>query len=680
MPSPKINPRSIYTLLEKEAAENPTLKQVIDRFKGTDYQELAKQSPVSVKRWVDTLKSDVAEGRPLSEILIKAKDTITNPGGVPRSQALVPKGPADLVPVTKGSADLVPKVDPNLVPAVRGPTDLVPVPKGPTDLVPVIRSSAGPEATPVKSQKLFPTNDGSVIELGAGERGIVPVERKPVFGEPPEGGTSDYPYWKPGTSSIEGGEGYRVSEQSLPTLGDRVKTGAKVLGTTAAVGAGASALSGDQPVSASEGEVPLPSRESTPSQQSSPPDVSSPFSGQGPLRSLVNRPETAAADKTKDTPPPPPPPAEAEKGGGGGGNLEARIRAANASSAKQQATIDTARTKALKDIHDEAKSSKGEADTKLSGEISRLDNLRESIQQDAKDNRDRAAWAQVGETLGQAFAKIGAGAQGMRTGLDTTTGLKFDKHDWNQEYADILSNLKEGLHDIQFQSSLAERNRDRMLRDVERIEALKSAETEHGFGKQERQEEQSLANRTGAITHEWSSAEQAARDAARQQAAEASQGRLFEQQSKLIADKETAQERKEEAKQSLKNRTEFNQALNSLPVFAQQMNSGRASPDMVKSYEDSVKKVASGMSVADGMRFQEALEGKGWFGKSWLPGNKIDVEGLRDVLRSVRPKAVRPSSTEPAPAPKIQPGQRVEYPKGSGKWYNVDSKGDMTPA
>ena len=74
-----------------------------------------------------------------------------------------------------------------------------------------------------------------------------------------------------------------------------------------------------------------------------------------------------------------------------------------------------------------------------------LENTYRTEQQNAKSDIERK---ELAETLGHAFAQFGAGLQGLKSGIDMTTGLKFNKTDWNKRYEQALDELKTNLTDL----------------------------------------------------------------------------------------------------------------------------------------------------------------------------------------------------------------------------------------
>lgn len=80
--------------------------------------------------------------------------------------------------------------------------------------------------------------------------------------------------------------------------------------------------------------------------------------------------------------------------------------------------------------------------------MSRLDALGAQYQAAYKEQLDSNAVKELGEKLGGALARIGAGIQGQRTGYDTTTGLKFDVTDWTRRNEQALGELKAGIESL----------------------------------------------------------------------------------------------------------------------------------------------------------------------------------------------------------------------------------------
>jgi hypothetical protein len=103
---------------------------------------------------------------------------------------------------------------------------------------------------------------------------------------------------------------------------------------------------------------------------------------------------------------------------------------------------------AIKDIQEKVKEDVGIVRKQFSPEISRLQQLAEQYSADYRQNKEKAEWGEVAERLGHAFAQLGAGYQGMKSGVDATSGLKFDKTDWAKKYDTLLSELKDGLSDV----------------------------------------------------------------------------------------------------------------------------------------------------------------------------------------------------------------------------------------
>lgn len=112
-------------------------------------------------------------------------------------------------------------------------------------------------------------------------------------------------------------------------------------------------------------------------------------------------------------------------------------------------------------------------------EFNRLQSLQDLYRDEANKANDRVATAEVAEKIGHALAQLGAGIQGMKTGVDMSSGLKFDRTDWSKRYDNILSKLREDLGDLRSQRQSAEDQQKSELSAVER-RVGKSQEEELG--------------------------------------------------------------------------------------------------------------------------------------------------------------------------------------------------------
>jgi hypothetical protein len=94
-------------------------------------------------------------------------------------------------------------------------------------------------------------------------------------------------------------------------------------------------------------------------------------------------------------------------------------------------------------------------------------------QEEYKKGMDRAAMGELAESLGNAFALIGAGhatakSAGTDTPFDATKGLQLSKKDWNSTMDRMLSKLKVDLQEVRDQRDFNQSRYDRDIRQAER--------------------------------------------------------------------------------------------------------------------------------------------------------------------------------------------------------------------
>lgn len=135
---------------------------------------------------------------------------------------------------------------------------------------------------------------------------------------------------------------------------------------------------------------------------------------------------------------------------------------------KQRAKVN----KAAKDIKDIKKADKSinvlDELKKQYKNVPEISNAKKEIEQAYKDakaqyekDKDENKWLQVAETLGQAMVQLGAGAYGLKHGVDMS-GIKFNKTDWSKNLDNSLNELK-----------LAAAKRDKDLADLADPQAKK---------------------------------------------------------------------------------------------------------------------------------------------------------------------------------------------------------------
>jgi len=158
---------------------------------------------------------------------------------------------------------------------------------------------------------------------------------------------------------------------------------------------------------------------------------------------------------TSAAPPPPPPPPPPGAGGPPLGrrpkdySAQGDINAVNTTLADRIGSYSKA-------LHDRDET----ADRSFEAKNNELERLSKQFHDEAAAAKDAAGWADVAQTLGHAFAMYGAGKQGLKSGLDMTSGLKFDRVDFNKRYEQTLEELKMKLGELQSQRGVAERGRD----------------------------------------------------------------------------------------------------------------------------------------------------------------------------------------------------------------------------
>jgi DNA repair exonuclease SbcCD ATPase subunit len=90
----------------------------------------------------------------------------------------------------------------------------------------------------------------------------------------------------------------------------------------------------------------------------------------------------------------------------------------------------------------------------------KLDELR-GLQQGYWDkyqgDKDRTAWAEAAEKIGLGLVRLGAGIQGLKSGVDLSTGLKFDQTNWDARYQALRDDLKTRLDGVEKETTRVER-------------------------------------------------------------------------------------------------------------------------------------------------------------------------------------------------------------------------------
>lgn len=118
-------------------------------------------------------------------------------------------------------------------------------------------------------------------------------------------------------------------------------------------------------------------------------------------------------------------------------------------------------TRRLQALADKAGDSKD-----YQSKLSQLDGLASQYRQAFQQTQDRIQKQELAEKMGHALAQLGAGIQGQRTGVDTVSGLKFDKTDWTARYKQALDELKANLDDLKEQRGAATQTYDTQQREA----------------------------------------------------------------------------------------------------------------------------------------------------------------------------------------------------------------------
>ncbi len=93
-------------------------------------------------------------------------------------------------------------------------------------------------------------------------------------------------------------------------------------------------------------------------------------------------------------------------------------------------------------------------------EFNKLADLQDAYRKEYNATQDKVQLQELAEKMGHALAQLGAGYQGLKTGIDMTTGLKFDKTDWNKRMELAQEKLRTDLADLRSQrQSLKEQQR-----------------------------------------------------------------------------------------------------------------------------------------------------------------------------------------------------------------------------
>jgi hypothetical protein len=130
--------------------------------------------------------------------------------------------------------------------------------------------------------------------------------------------------------------------------------------------------------------------------------------------------------------------------------------------------------KILSNFSEKLKETRGGLKKDLEDQLEQMQTLETTYRTEAKEAKDSVARQELAEKMGHALAQFGAGLQGMKTGVDMTSGLKFDKTDWNKRYEAALDELKANLTDLREKRQEARLTSQEAMRQAE-------SETERGM-------------------------------------------------------------------------------------------------------------------------------------------------------------------------------------------------------
>jgi len=93
-----------------------------------------------------------------------------------------------------------------------------------------------------------------------------------------------------------------------------------------------------------------------------------------------------------------------------------------------------------------------------------------------KQDKDSAKWGQVAETLGQALTQLGAGAYGLKHGVDMS-GVKFNKADWKSNIDSAMTDLQIARQKRNEQLEGRDQKEGQVLSRLDKLRQLQQLET-----------------------------------------------------------------------------------------------------------------------------------------------------------------------------------------------------------
>lgn len=308
------------------------------------------------------------------------------------------------------------------------------------------------------------------------------------------------------------------------------------------------------------------------------------------------------------------------------------------------ANFDTVQDR-IKDYKNDAKTGNAAADKAFEAKAGALDKLADQYRAEKEAGVSRTQWAEVAEKMGHALAQIGAGIQGQRSGIDTASGLKFDKTDWNERYNQLLGELKTNLADLQEQKGLAERNRDATKRDIEREEGIQQKTAEAGFNTQAETRMKGAVAKTEQQTSEE-------RNASNERQTGVKEGGKDE---RVLAKGSVSDQKNRDAFEG--SRTQLNSQLSDLA------SSGSNKPADLNAVNRLVGQVAKGLAPADAAQLQSKVDEVKQQGGIF---SSRDVSQVQQMLKSFqyRGAPAAPSANPQAPSAGAAPQQASQAGAG----------------
>lgn len=129
----------------------------------------------------------------------------------------------------------------------------------------------------------------------------------------------------------------------------------------------------------------------------------------------------------------------------------------------------------------------------------------ETAKQLYEKNRDATEWARLGEIFGHALVKFAAARDGLKSGVDVTTGLRADKSDWERIFDRLQKDLDRELTAVDKGETMMERRRANLLnqatseRDKAAALKIREAGARESQTERQRREQETQAKKAEAV-------------------------------------------------------------------------------------------------------------------------------------------------------------------------------------